>query len=176
MRSMREKLVLRRMPSLPTPQSTLMGCLALFGVALGGCTSPTTTTNTAATSSRDVTVPDRDADINSNTAAGKKLKIAVIPKGLSHAFWQTVKKGADDAGAQMNAQIIWNGPSTEGEVGRQVQIVEDLITQKVDGIVLAPIDRKALVAAIEKASTEKVALTIFDSDANTPKRLSLIHI
>ena len=177
MRSMREKFVLRRMPVHPSVQSTLMGAIAVCGVALSGCGSPdTASTNAAhnATSSRDISVADHDADINPNNQSGKKLKIAVIPKGLSHAFWQTVKKGAEDAGAKMNADIIWNGPSTEGEVGRQVQIVEDSITQKVDGIVLAPIDRKALVSAIENAATRKVPLVIFDSDANTDKRLSFV--
>lgn len=166
MRSMREKIVLRRMPAWSSAQSTLIGGLALCGLALGGCPAREVAVSNTSTSSRDVTVPD--------SSENKKLKIAVIPKGLSHAFWQTVKKGADAAGAKMNADIIWNGPSAEGEVGRQVQIVEDFITQKVDGIVVAPIDRKALVAAIEMASTQKVPLVIFDSDANTPKRLSFV--
>lgn len=160
-------------------QSTLIGSLALCGAALNGCSSQNAPTdNTGASAAGSSTAAANTAGSATGTSgagtSGAGLKIAVIPKGLSHAFWQTVKKGADDAGAKMNAQIIWNGPSTEGEVGKQVQIVEDAITQKVDGIVLAPIDRKALVAVIEKAAANKVPLVIFDSDANTSKRLSFV--
>ncbi|MDF2440191.1 MAG: ribose transport system substrate-binding protein [Abditibacteriota bacterium] len=178
MRSMRKKVVLHRKPALTPVQSTLgrlaMGSLAAGVVMLGGCSSPESTSVTPTTSSQETNAAGDDSNAAPNTASGEKLKIAVIPKGLSHAFWQTVRKGADDAGSQMNAQIIWNGPASEAEIGKQVQIVEDAITQKVDGIVLAPIDRKALVAVIEKASTQKVPLVIFDSDADTTKRLSFV--
>ena len=63
--------------------------------------------------------------------------IAVIPKGVSHSFWQTVKSGADAAGKELNVKIVWKGAAQETDYSGQINIVEDMINQRVDGIVLA---------------------------------------
>ena len=70
-------------------------------------------------------------------SADRKLVIAVIPKGTTHIFWQSIRAGAEDAGKEFNCDIRWNGPEREGDRERQIQIVEDFIVQKVDGMVLA---------------------------------------
>ncbi|HEX8237857.1 MAG TPA: substrate-binding domain-containing protein [Abditibacteriaceae bacterium] len=154
--------------------AALAGFVAFGVLALGGCSSPgANSSSTGNTASRDVTVPEPDAAMN--PANAKQLRIAVIPKGLSHAFWQSVKRGAEDAGREMNAQIIWNGPQSEGQgVTQQVSIVEDQVTKKVDGIVLAPIDQTALVQAIDKAAGQKIPVAIIDSDAKTKNRISFV--
>jgi ribose transport system substrate-binding protein len=103
-----------------------------------------------------------------------RLRVAVIPKGLAHAFWKSVRRGAEDAGKELNVEIDWNGPATEQEIPRQVTIVETAITQGVDGIVLAPIDRKALVGAIDKAAKAKIPVVLFDSDADTKNKVSFV--
>src|SRR5476651_2314854 len=70
--------------------------------------------------------------------------IAVIPKGTTHIYWQSVKAGAEAAGKEFGYSIEWNGPERETDRERQIQIIEDFIVQKVDGMVLAPLDRDAL--------------------------------
>ncbi|NOZ21252.1 MAG: ABC transporter substrate-binding protein [Planctomycetes bacterium] len=104
----------------------------------------------------------------------KKLTIAVIPKGTSHVFWQSVHAGAAKAGKELAVKILWDGPATEGERAEQIRIVEDMITRQVDGIVLAPLDDKALVPVIERAQREGILLTIFDSAADTDKYVSFV--
>src|SRR5262245_66089070 len=42
-------------------------------------------------------------------SSNHKTIIAVIPKGVSHSFWQTVKAGADAAGKDLNVGIDWKG-------------------------------------------------------------------
>ena len=39
-----------------------------------------------------------------------KLQIAVIPKATTHIFWQSVRAGAEQAGREAGAEIIWIGP------------------------------------------------------------------
>ena len=39
--------------------------------------------------------------------------IAVIPKGTTHIYWQSVKAGAEAAGKEFGYQIYWNGPERE---------------------------------------------------------------
>src|SRR5580692_3110393 len=90
----------------------------------------------------------KKADDNTTTAppAAKAAEhaIAVIPKGTTHIYWQSVKAGAEAAGKEFGYKIYWNGPERETDRERQIQIIEDFIVQKVDGVVLAPLDSKAI--------------------------------
>lgn len=106
--------------------------------------------------------------------AGQRLTIAVIPKGTTHVFWQTVKAGAEKAGSEMNADIRWQGPQKESDTAGQVAVVENAITSRVDGIVLAPLDKAALVGVIGKAREANIPLTIFDSGADTEEYVSFV--
>ncbi|PHS02676.1 MAG: hypothetical protein COA78_20555 [Blastopirellula sp.] len=93
-----------------------------------------------------------------------KYRIAVIPKGTTHEFWQSVhygaQKAADEAG---NVEIIWIGPQQESDRESQINIVQNFITQKVDGICLAPLDSQALVAVVKEAKEAGIPTVAFDS-------------
>jgi ribose transport system substrate-binding protein len=97
--------------------------------------------------------------------------IAVIPKGTTHIFWQSVHAGAEAAGKEFGYKIYWNGPERETDRERQIQIIEDFIVQKVDGIVLAPLDRKALIPQVERLAALKMPCAIIDSGIDTDKCL-----
>src|SRR5690606_10070766 len=84
-------------------------------------------------------------------AAKSALRIAVIPKGLAHQFWLTVKAGADAAGQEAGAEILWQGPAKETEIVRQINIVQDMINSQVDAIVMAACDATALIQPIDQA-------------------------
>ncbi len=99
-------------------------------------------------------------------AAGKK-SIALIPKGTTHVFWKAVDAGARKAGEEMGYTIVMNAPERETDRERQIQIVEDFIAQKADAIVLAPLDRDALVPSVEKLAKLKVPCVIIDSAIGT---------
>lgn len=94
----------------------------------------------------------------------KKLRIAVIPKGTTHDFWKSVhagaKKAADEAG---NVEIIWKGTNNEKDKEGQIRLVDGFIVDKVDGIVLAPIDRDALVSVVARAKSRNIPTVVFDS-------------
>jgi ribose transport system substrate-binding protein len=105
---------------------------------------------------------------------GKAMTVAVIPKGLTHVFWQSVKAGAEKAGQEDNVTIKWDGPQKESDTAQQIAIVENAINSKVDGIVLAPLDKAALVGVIGQAKAANVPLTIFDSAADTQDYVSFV--
>jgi ribose transport system substrate-binding protein len=110
-------------------------------------------------------------DASSQTAGQTAIKgsIAVIPKGTTHIYWQSVHAGADAAGKELGYKIYWNGPERETDRERQVQIIEDFIVQKVDAVVLAPLDRKALIPSVEKLDSLKIPTVIIDSGIDTEK-------
>ncbi len=105
---------------------------------------------------------------------GGQRQIAVIPKGITHIFWESIRRGAEKAGAEAGVKIFWNGPEREGNREMQIQIIEDFITQKVSGIVLAPIDNKALVPSVEKIYDKNVPCVIIDSGIDTDKYVSFV--
>jgi len=112
--------------------------------------------------------------VNAGCNRTTQLRIAVVPKGQTHIFWQTVHAGAVAAGNEMGAQILWNGPASENDLSQQISIVDDFISQHVDGIALAPAHGESLVPIIEKAYEEKIPLSIFDSGAKTDKYISYV--
>ena len=103
-----------------------------------------------------------------------KRRIAVIPKGTTHIFWQSIHSGAKKAGDEAGVEIFWNGPEREGNREKQIQIIEDFIIQKVSGIVLAPLDSKALVPSVEKIFARNIPCVIIDSGIDTDKYVSFV--
>ncbi len=112
------------------------------------------------------------------TACGRqhsnKLRILVSPKGLSHSFWVTVKKGAEDAGKAFGVDVIWKGPAVETDIAGQIAILEDYINKKVDAIVLAACDTKALIPVVEKAHRAGIKVITIDSGLDSDVPLSFI--
>src|SRR5690606_14812676 len=98
-----------------------------------------------------------------STEAGTKLRIAVVPKGLAHQFWLTIKAGAEAAAAEADAEIIWQGPSKETEIEKQINIVQDMITSQVDALVLAACDEQALVPTVQQAVDAGIPVVTIDS-------------
>jgi ABC-type sugar transport system substrate-binding protein len=97
-------------------------------------------------------------------AADIKYRIAVIPKGTTHEFWKSVHAGAAQAAKEAgNVEILWKGPLHENDADGQINVVQEFITKKVDGLVLAPLDSQALVAAVSDAKLQGIPTVIFDS-------------
>ena len=96
-----------------------------------------------------------------------KPRIAVVPNGQSHVFWQSIHAGAVKASNELGVEILWNGPPLETDYSRQIGIVEDFINQRVDGIALAPSNGEAMVPVVERAAQEHIPVTIFDSGIKT---------
>ena len=95
--------------------------------------------------------------------APARRTIAVIPKGTTHVFWRAVHAGAERAAAELGVDIVWQGPQREDDRAGQIRVVEDMITRHVDAIVLAPLDRTALVPVAREATAERIPVVVFDS-------------
>ncbi|MEM7785627.1 MAG: substrate-binding domain-containing protein, partial [Planctomycetota bacterium] len=105
--------------------------------------------------------------------AGEKVdgepsfRFAVIPKGTSHEFWKSVHFGAEKAAKELgNVEVIWRGPVVESDTGSQIEVVKNMVTMGVDGIVLAPNQKGGLVDAVEESVSEDIPVVIFDSGLN----------
>src|SRR6478735_8121814 len=112
-------------------------------------------------------------------SSAKKLTIAVIPKGTTHEFWKSIHAGSNKAAAELTSQgtqveVIWKGPLREDDREQQIQVVEGFTTQGVNGIVLAPLDDRALVRPVEDAKRASVPTVIIDSGLQTDAIVSFV--
>lgn len=109
----------------------------------------------------------------------KSFTLAVIPQGSTHEFWKSIHAGAmkaaqDEAARGIHVDIIWKGPMREDDREQQVQVVEGFVTQHVDGIVLAPFDKNALVRPVEEAKRAGIPTVVIDSALESSDPISFV--
>lgn len=98
-------------------------------------------------------------------AADAKPKVALVMKSLANEFFQTMEEGAK-AHQKANANdynLIANGIKDETDTAAQIKIIQQMIVEKVDAIVLAPADSKALVPVVKEAADKGVLVVNIDN-------------
>ncbi|MCX6120764.1 MAG: substrate-binding domain-containing protein [Ignavibacteriales bacterium] len=94
----------------------------------------------------------------------EKLRIAVIPKSSTAAFWKSVHGGAKLGAAGLGGvEVDWKAPLKDDDLVQQISLVEQCISEGVSGIALAPMDKDAFAKSIAKAAKNKIPVLIFDS-------------
>ena len=95
-----------------------------------------------------------------------KGTIAVVAKGESHAFWQSVKAGAEAAGAKYGYNITFRGPASESakDLPSQMEMVQTALSNNASAIVLATTSGLTLNAIIIAPET----FASVTSDSVTP--------
>jgi ribose transport system substrate-binding protein len=109
----------------------------------------------------------------------RPLRIAFVPKATNMDFWRTVHAGAVKGALDLEAdglklELIWKGPLREDDREQQVQVVESFASQGVDGIVLAPLDEKALVRPVEEAKRLGIPTVVIDSALASEQIVSFV--
>jgi rhamnose transport system substrate-binding protein len=93
----------------------------------------------------------------------EKTRIAMVVKNLGNGFFNAAHIGADEAAKQLgDVEIIYTGPTTPSAEG-QIEIINSLISQKVDAIVISANDPNALVPIAKKAMRRGIKVVSFDS-------------
>ena len=103
-----------------------------------------------------------------------RMTIAVIPKGTTHEFWKSIHAGAVKAARELDAEIIWKGPLKEDDREAQISVMENFVARNVSGIVLAPLDEKALVVPVRNSSRAGIPVVIIDSGLSGEDWISFV--
>jgi ribose transport system substrate-binding protein len=111
---------------------------------------------------------------NRESAGPSKMTIAVIPKGTSHVYWQSIHAGANQAAEELGVDVIWRGPIREDDRDSQVSEVEGFISRGVSGIVLAPLDDTALMESVADATRRHIPVVIIDSGLKGHEYVSFV--
>ena len=97
--------------------------------------------------------------------AAAKPKVGLVMKSLANEFFVTMQEGAKDYQKSHTADfdMITNGIKNETDTSAQIDIVNQMILSKVNAIVIAPADSKALVTVLKKASDAGIKVVNIDN-------------
>ena len=99
---------------------------------------------------------------------------AVVPKAMNNPFFDLARDGCEARAAELgNVTCLYIGP-VEHEPATQSQIIEDLITQGVDGLAISVADTAAATTVINRAVEAGIAVITFDSDAPDSQRSAYV--
>ncbi len=109
----------------------------------------------------------------------RPFRIAFVPKSTNLEFWRAIHAGAVKGQRDLEArgvkvEILWKGPLREDDREQQVQVVESFVSEGVDGIVLAPLDEKALVRPVEEAKRLGIPTVVVDSGLASDQIVSFV--
>ncbi len=90
--------------------------------------------------------------------------IALVPPAMISPYYKAVISGAEEAAAELGYELKILAPETESDYAAQVQIVEDMITQGVDGIAICAINSDAIVTGVKKANEAGIPVIMFNGD------------
>jgi ribose transport system substrate-binding protein len=106
--------------------------------------------------------------------AQTKYRFAVVPKAMNNPFFDVARDGCLKRAKELgNVECIYKGP-IEHEPATEAQIIQDFITQKVDGLAISVADVAAMTKSIEAASAAGIPVVTFDADAPGSKRIAYI--
>lgn len=103
----------------------------------------------------------------------KDIEIAVIYMNVTVPFAQFIKQGVDAAAKELGVNAYMTGP-TEWGTEPEIQVMENLITKKVDGISVAVLDIPGMTPVIQKALKAGIPVTCNNVDAPDSGRLGFV--
>lgn len=107
-------------------------------------------------------------------AEGQKMYIPIISKGFQHQFWQAVKIGAQKAAAELNVDITFEGPETESQVDKQLEMFQVALDKKPSAIGFAALDSQASIPLLKKAQDSGIPIIAFDSGVESDIPVSTV--
>ncbi|MFM2262790.1 MAG: D-ribose-binding periplasmic protein precursor [Pseudomonadota bacterium] len=106
-------------------------------------------------------------------AAAHAQTIAYITNGNTNEGWTLINGGAKKAGSAPGVKFI-ELAAEKGELSKQLAIVEDMITRKVDAIAIAPVDSKGIAPAVNKAMAAGIPVVAVDTGISGAKITSYV--
>jgi len=114
------------------------------------------------------TTGNNAADVGGAAGAGNSESgtrtFFMNPKSIGPAYWAAAEKGAKQAEEDLGVTVLFNAP-TEADSSKQINMIQDMLTRKVDGIGVSPNDAKAVGPVFKKAAGQDVQIVTWDSDA-----------
>ncbi len=113
---------------------------------------------------------DGGLTINAPDRAGKNLKIVDIPKLVGIGYFNATTKGIQEAAAEMGTMDATTDGSTRANIDDQITLIDNYITQGVDGILFAANDPVAIAPVLRKALAAGINVVGYDANSEPDAR------
>lgn len=105
---------------------------------------------------------------NSGSAQGGgsdsgSYKVGVVLKSLANPFYVTMQEAIEEKGKELGVEIVLQAPEKETDTEKQMQIMENMITQQVDAIILTPNGSTELAPAVKKCNDAGIPVIVVDT-------------
>ncbi|MCI8861215.1 MAG: substrate-binding domain-containing protein [Lachnospiraceae bacterium] len=130
--------------------------LTLTAACIAGCGNNPSEAPADAPAEDSTAAPEAEADSD-------EPYIAMIALGFSHQFWQAVKQGAEQAAADYNVRISFEGPETETMVDKQVDMLKTALGNNPIAVCMAAIDTESVAGILQEAKGNGVKVVGFDA-------------
>jgi rhamnose transport system substrate-binding protein len=100
-----------------------------------------------------------------------RTRVGIVAKSLGNGFFDAVHKGAEEAGKELDAEVIFTGPTTPTAEG-QIEVLNSLIAQRVDAIAVSANDPDALVPTLKRAMSRGIKVISYDSAVDATGRIA----
>ena len=108
-------------------------------------------------------------------AQAAEVRIALVAKSLGNGFFEAADKGAEEAAKQIgDVKIVYTGPTTTTAEG-QIEVINSLISQKVDAIAISANDKDALVPVLKRAMQRGIKVVSWDSAVASEGRMAHLN-
>ncbi len=104
-------------------------------------------------------------------AAPARTRVGLVAKSLGNGFFVAVRNGAEEAAKELDAEVIFVGPTTPTAEG-QIEVLNSLIAQRVDAIAISANDPDALVPTLKKAMERGIKVISYDSAVDPAGRIA----
>lgn len=108
----------------------------------------------------------------SQVLEAKKIRVGATTYNMSEPFYVDLAEGWKDAAKDFGVELTFT--SAEGDLGVQLSQVENFITDKMDAVIIIPVDSKGIVSAVEAANSAGIPVFTSDTNAEGGKIVSFV--
>lgn len=120
---------------------------------------------------------DKGKGINETTPSGtaQNKNVALVMKTLTNPFFVEMEQGARKAAKELGINLTVKTGAQETSITQQIALIEDLIRDKVDGIVIAPASSIELIPVLKKAQDANIHIINIDNqlDVEVSRKMGL---
>ena len=99
--------------------------------------------------------------------AQEEIFIPIISKGFQHQFWQAVNSGAQQAAEEFGVRVTFEGPDSEAQVDRQIDMLAAALANQPAAIGFAALDSQAAIPILRQAAEAGIPVVAFDSGVDS---------
>ncbi len=151
----------------------VLASIIVLSMALSACAAPTAAPAPAAPPAEAPAAEAPPAEAPAEAPAPADLTFVLVPKNLGNPYFDTANVGAQEAAGELGVTVLYQG-SAAADATQQIQLINSLIAQKVNGLAVAANDEDALVPTGKEAMDAGIPVVSWDSAIGKDGRV--LHI